>query len=168
MRQKGIVYAKQYSSTCISLCVCLSVCLSICVFVPLCLSICHSLSRAVSLTHSLSLALLSCSSLTHLPLLSRAVCLSVCLSICVLVPLCLSVCHPLSRVLSLSRTRSLSLFSHAPTTSLSRPSLSASVCLRLSVYLSVCPSVHARALNSPASPSLITYEACHKQRLVAN
>ena len=100
MRQKGIVYAKQYSSTCISLCVCLSVCLSICVFVPL----------------------------------------------------CLSVCHPLSRVLSLSRTRSLSLFSHAPTTSLSRPSLSASVCLRLSVYLSVCLSaVRTRARSQLTS-----------------
>ena len=122
MRQKGIVYAKQYSSTCISLCVCLFVCLSICVFVPLCLSICHSLSRAVCLTHSLSLALLSCSSLTHLPLLSRA-----------------------------------------------HLSLLPSVCVCLSIYLSVClPSVHAHALNSPASPSLITYEACHKQRLVAN
>ena len=87
MRQKGIVYAKQYSSTCISLCVCLSVCLSICVFVPLCLSICHSLSRAVSLTHSLSLALLSRTyhfSLAPISLcfrLSASVCLSIYLSV---------------------------------------------------------------------------------------
>ena len=101
MRQKGIVYAKQYSSTCISLCVCLSVCLSICVFVPLCLSICHSLSRAVSLTHSLSLALLSCSSLTHLPLLSRAH-LSLLPSVCVCLSIYLSVC------LSAVRTRARS------------------------------------------------------------
>ena len=109
MRQKGIVYAKQYSSTCISLCVCLSVCLSICVFVPLCLSICHSLARAVSLTHSLSLALLSCSSLTHLPLLSRAhlsLLPSVCVCLSVYLSICLSVC--LSVRISLSCTRSLS------------------------------------------------------------
>ena len=101
MRQKGIVYAKQYSSTCISLCVCLYVCLSICVFVPLCLSICHSLARAVSLTHSLSLALLSCSSLTHLPLLSRAH-LSLFPSVCVCLSIYLSVC------LSAVRTRARS------------------------------------------------------------
>ena len=103
MRQKGIVYAKQYSSTCISLCVCLYVCLSICVFVPLCLSICHSLARA------------------------------------------------LSHALALSRS-SLMFLSHAPTTSLSRSSLSASICLRLSVYLSVCLSaVRTRARSQLTS-----------------
>ena len=105
--------------------------------------------------------------------LSASVCLSVCLSIylCVCASLSLylslSLARCLSHALALSRS-SLMFLSHAPTTSLSRSSLSASICLRLSVYLSVCPSVHARALNSPASPSLITYEACHKQRLVAN